>query len=150
MITLLLRFSLINEPAHEKTYIQWDMRPAKTQISLRIRAVWSESSLITCAFYSLRAIQRGLNENPCHTWWMYGLIWVFAGYTGLIVGFVVCWLICYSCTVCLDLFALPPGAVGRLCSVIVALSLYYSSGIPYLPLHHENMPILTPLNPTFI
>ena len=32
------------------------VRPAKTQISLRIRAVWSESSLIACAFYSTRAI----------------------------------------------------------------------------------------------
>ena len=28
-------------------------RPAKTQIRLRIRAVWSESSLIACAFYRL-------------------------------------------------------------------------------------------------
>ena len=29
------------------------VRPAKTPISLRIHAVWSESSLITCAFYSI-------------------------------------------------------------------------------------------------
>ena len=43
------------------------MRPAKTLISLRIRAVWSESSLIAGAFYILRAIQRGINESPCHT-----------------------------------------------------------------------------------
>ena len=28
-----------------------------TQISLRIRAVWSESSLIACAFYSLRTVR---------------------------------------------------------------------------------------------
>ena len=69
------------------------VRPAKTQISLRIRAVWSESSLIARTYYSLEAIQRGINENPCHTGWMYMLIWVFAGYTGLIVGFIVCWLI---------------------------------------------------------
>ena len=41
------------------------VRPAKTQISLRIRAIWSEPSLITGAFYSLRAIQRVINENPC-------------------------------------------------------------------------------------
>ena len=39
------------------------MGPAKIQISLRIRAVWSESSLIACAFYSLQAIQNGINEN---------------------------------------------------------------------------------------
>ena len=69
-----------------------DLRPAKTQISLRIRAVWSESSLIACVFYSLRAIQRVINKTPCHTRWMYRLIWVFAGHTGLIVGFIVRWL----------------------------------------------------------
>ena len=68
-------------------------RPAKTQISLRIRAVWSESSLIEDAFYNLQVIQRGIKENPCRTGWMYGLIWVFACYTGLIVGFVMRWLI---------------------------------------------------------
>ena len=63
------------------------VRPAK--ISLRIRAVWSESSLITCAFYSFQALWRWINENSCHTGWMYRLIWVFAGHTGLIVGFVM-------------------------------------------------------------
>ena len=52
-----------------------------------------QSSLIACAFYSLRAIQRGINENPCHTWWMYRLIRVFAGSNDLIVGFVRFWLI---------------------------------------------------------
>ena len=39
------------------------VRSSKTQIRLRIRAVWSESSLIACAFYSLQTIQRGMNEN---------------------------------------------------------------------------------------
>ena len=48
-----------------------------------------KSALITCAFYSLQTIQR-INKNPCHTGW---LTWVFAGYTGLIVSFVVRWLI---------------------------------------------------------
>ena len=32
------------------------VRSAKIQIGLRIRAVWSESSLTACALYSLRAI----------------------------------------------------------------------------------------------
>ena len=71
-------------------------RPAKTQISLRIRAVWSESSLNACAFDSLRAIQRGINENPCYTGWMYRLIWVFAGHAGFIVGFVKLCLECFA------------------------------------------------------
>ena len=69
------------------------VRPAKTQIRLRIRAVWSESSLIACATYSLRASERGINENPCYNKWLYRLIWVFAAHTDLIVGFVVRWLI---------------------------------------------------------
>ena len=43
------------------------VRSAKTQISLRIRAVWSDSSLIACAFYSLRAIQRGI-MRPLPYW----------------------------------------------------------------------------------
>ena len=34
---------------------------------------------------SLRAIQRGINENHCRAGWMYRLIWVFAGHR-LIVG----------------------------------------------------------------
>ena len=69
------------------------VRPAKTQISLRIRAVWSESSLIACAFYSLQAFRGGMNGNPFHTGWTYRLIWVFGGHTGLIVSFIVRWLI---------------------------------------------------------
>ena len=31
--------------------------------------------------YSLQAIQRGMNEIPGYTGWMYRLIWVFAGHT---------------------------------------------------------------------
>ena len=49
--------------------------------------------LITCAFYSLQVIRTGIKEKPCHIVWMYRLIWIFAGHTGLIVGFVVRWLI---------------------------------------------------------
>ena len=34
-----------------------------------------------------------INENPCYTWLKYRLIWVLAGHTGLIVSFVMSWLI---------------------------------------------------------
>ena len=54
--------------------------PAKAQISLCIHAVWSESSLIACAFYSLWAVQRRMNRSPCHTGWMNRLIYVIAGH----------------------------------------------------------------------
>ena len=64
------------------------MRPAKTQISQP--SVQSDQfSIIACSFYSLRAIQRRINVNPCHAEWMYRRIWVFPGYTDLIEGFVV-------------------------------------------------------------
>ena len=60
------------------------VRPVKTQISLLIcRSVWWSH-----VPSSLWAIQRGMNKNPCHTGWKCMLIWIFAGHTGLIVGFV--------------------------------------------------------------
>ena len=40
------------------------VRPAKTKISLRIHAVWSESSLIACAFHSLHR----LSKEPLPYW----------------------------------------------------------------------------------
>ena len=54
--------------------------PAKTDQPAHPRRVFADS-LIVCAFYSLQTIQRGIIENPCHTWWMYKLILVFAGHS---------------------------------------------------------------------
>ena len=88
---------LINDQRMTKPTIRL-VPPAKTQISLRIRADWSGSSLIACAFYNIQAIQRGMNEKPCRTGWMYRLIWDSAGHIGLVVGFVVRWLK-FNCTV---------------------------------------------------
>ena len=83
--------SLVNiEPAHDKTYDK----------TFAFSTVWSESSLISCALYSRHGLSRGINENPCHTGWVYRLIWVFAGHTGLFVGFVVRLLIYLSETLC--------------------------------------------------
>ena len=58
--------------------------PAKTQISLRIRVKYTR----------IETFQRWIKETLCHTEWMYKLIGVFAGRTGLIVGFAVRWLFC--------------------------------------------------------
>ena len=92
-------------PAHDKIYLSQHMtkptiRCATSEnsdlpvhLGSLISAVWSEFLLMACAFYSLQAIQRRVNENPRHSMWMYRLIWVFVGQTGLIEGFVVCWLI---------------------------------------------------------
>ena len=76
---------------------KWPVRPAKTQINLGIRPVWSE--------YSLSAWR---NLGSLGTHWadsedsdgedskrMLRLIWVFAGRTGHFVGFVMLRLICF-------------------------------------------------------
>ena len=66
----------------------------RTQTSLHIHTILSVNADCVC-FNSLQAIQRGINENPYLTGWMYRLNWVFAGHTYLIVGFVVHRLKCY-------------------------------------------------------
>ena len=68
------------------------VRPAKTQISLRIRAAWSECTDRMCLLQPQGYPKRDKRE-PLPYWVMYRLIWVFDGHTGLIVGFVLRWLI---------------------------------------------------------
>ena len=71
-ITINIHLSrLMTKPA------KWHVRPAKTQISLGIRPVWSESSL--SAFF-MRTAKTGRMPR---------LIWVFAGRTCHFVGFVM-------------------------------------------------------------
>ena len=72
------------------------MHPAKTQISLGIHPVWSESSLSSWR-----------NIGPLTTYWVHSedanqtgrmtrLFWVFTGDKSHFVGFVMLWLICNS------------------------------------------------------
>ena len=67
----------------------WPVRPAKTQISLGIRPVWSESSL--CAEWVAKdpSFHHADSEDSDQTWQMPRLIWVFAGRTCHFVGFVM-------------------------------------------------------------
>ena len=68
---------------------KWHVRPAKTQISLGIRPVWSESSL--CAKWVAKDpsfLHLGCEDSD-QTWRMPRLIWVFAGRTCHFVGFVM-------------------------------------------------------------
>ena len=51
-----------------------NVRPAKIQISLRIRAVWSESS--PCAFWTAKDVDNGYLDPTAR---MRRLIWVFVG-----------------------------------------------------------------------
>ena len=67
---------------------KWHVRPAKTQISLGIRPVWSESSL--CAQWVAKdpSFLYADSEDSDQTGRIPRLIWVFAGRTCNFVGFV--------------------------------------------------------------
>ena len=68
---------------------KWHVRPAKTQISLDIRSVWSESLL--CAQWVAKDPMFLLadSEYSDQTRRMPRLIWIFAGRKGHFVGFVM-------------------------------------------------------------
>ena len=78
------------EPAHDKTYNKTcatskdSEQPAHLQSLIRVFAD-------RMCFLQPPGYLKRTNKNPCHTWWMYKLIWVFTVYTGLIVGFVLHW-----------------------------------------------------------
>ena len=55
------------------------VRPTKTQISLRIRAVWFKSSLSAWRNFTSSAIQKALSEESDQSARMRRLIWILAG-----------------------------------------------------------------------
>ena len=61
------------------------VRPPKTQISLGIRPVWSESSLSAWRKLGLLATHRTHSKDSDQTGWMPRLIWVFAGRTATLL-----------------------------------------------------------------
>ena len=68
------------EPRHDKTY-KMGVRSAKTQISLDIRPVWSESSLCVQRTAKDPRFLYADSEDSDQTGRMPRLIWVFAGRT---------------------------------------------------------------------
>ena len=58
----------------------WHVRPTKTQISLRIHEVWSESSLSAWRHFVTLTIQNEPSEDSDQTAQMRSLIWIFAGH----------------------------------------------------------------------
>ena len=68
---------------------KWHVRPAKTQISLGIRPVWSESSLSAWRKLGSLATRWAHSEDSDQTGRMPRLIWVFAGFT--IILLVLSW-----------------------------------------------------------
>ena len=75
----------------------WHVRPMKTQISLRIRAVWSESSLSAWRNLVSLAIRNALCEDSDQTARMRRLIWIFAGRSCPTVHFLMFRRILISC-----------------------------------------------------
>ena len=67
----------------------WHVLPAKTQISLGICPVWSESSLCAQCVAKDPSFLLADNEDSDQTWRMPRLIWVYAGRTCHFVGFVM-------------------------------------------------------------
>ena len=75
---------LANEPWHDKTN-KLSVCPAKTQISLGIRPVWSESSLSAWRKLGPLATHWAHSEDSDQTGRMPRLIWVFAGRTPILL-----------------------------------------------------------------
>ena len=71
---------------------KWHVRPAKTQISLGFRPVWSESLLSAWGKLGSLATYWVHSEDSDLTGRKPRLIWVFAGRTCHFVGFVMRWL----------------------------------------------------------
>ena len=67
---------------------KWLVRPSKTQISLGIRPVWSDSSLCALRVSKKRFLHVD-SEDSDQTGQMPRLIWVFAGHTCHFVAFVM-------------------------------------------------------------
>ena len=79
--------------------IKQHMRPAKTQISLGIHPVWSESSLSAWRKLGSLATDWVHSEDSDQIGWMPRLIWVFAGHT------VILLLLSWSGSFCWELWA---------------------------------------------
>ena len=95
------------QPQRQKsTYVH--MRPAKVQISLRIRAVWSNCLLGKIRIGKDAKFLNGYNEDSDQTTQMHWLIWFFIGGKCKKVCFFTLWLNCFYCL--------------RLCSGVLAWS----------------------------
>ena len=76
----------LNRNVRQRTF--WHVRSTKTQISLRISVVWSESSPSTWRNFASLAIQNAPSEDSDQTARMRSLIWIFAGRTSPKVRFL--------------------------------------------------------------
>ena len=79
-----IQYNSSNEPRHDKTN-KMAVRPAKTQISLDICPVWSQSSLSAWRKLGSLATHWAHIEDSVQTGQMPRLIWVFAGRTRILL-----------------------------------------------------------------
>ena len=93
---IIIKYPLYESP-HDKTN-KMTVRPTKTQISLGIRPVWSESYLCAQRVAKDPRFLHADSEDSDQTGRMPRLIWVFAGRTCHFVGFVMRRLISVSMT----------------------------------------------------
>ena len=102
------------EPSHDQTS-KWALRPLKTKISLGICPVWSESSLSAWRKVGSLATHWAHSEDSDQTGRMPRLIWVFAGRTDHIVGFVMQRIILpFRCTVFVSSHSVNKGETTKL------------------------------------
>ena len=78
----------ISELPHDKTN-KMTVHPAKTQISLGIHPVWSESSLSAWRKLGSLASHSAHSKDSDQIRWMPTLIWVYVGCTCHFVGFAM-------------------------------------------------------------
>ena len=104
---------LTHEPQHDKTNKMTSVRPAKTRIRC---PVWSESSL--CAQWVAKDLMflHGDSEDSDQTGRMPRLIWVFAGRTCHIVGFVVTRLTLQTVFILLIIICVKYFVLVKICS----------------------------------
>ena len=74
-----------NEPRHDKTN-KVSVHPAKTQISLGIRPVWSESSLFAWRKLGSLATHSAHNKGSDQTGWMPRLHWAYSHFVGFVMS----------------------------------------------------------------
>ena len=101
IVSIVLYFCIlhfVSEPRHVKTN-KMSVRLVKTQISLDIRPVWSESSLFSQLVAKYPSFLHEDSKDSDQTGQMHRLIWVFAGRTYHFVGFVVRQLFCSLCQI---------------------------------------------------
>ena len=100
-LLVVVRLATVFEPPHDKTN-KITLRPAKTQISLGIRPVWSESSL--CAHWVAKdpSFLHADSEDSDQIGRLPRLIWVFAGHTANLL--VLSWGGSFQSVISLTLF----------------------------------------------